>query len=61
MNNKIPEIKNTLEDKILELKTTLEGITSRLDDADNQISELGGKVQKKHPERARKGKKMQKE
>ena len=50
MNNKISEIKNTLE-----------GITSRLDEAEDQISELQDKVEKKHPDRARKGKETQKE
>ena len=49
-----------MNNKILEIKNTLEGITSRLDEADNQISELGGKVQKKHPEGARKEKETQK-
>ena len=40
---------------------TLEGITSRLDEAEDQISELQDKVGKKHPGRARKGKETQKE
>ena len=40
---------------------TLEGITSRLDEAEDQISELQDKVEKKHPDRARKGKETQKE
>ena len=34
---------------------TVEGIKSRLDEAEDRISELEGKVEKKHPERARKG------
>ena len=34
---------------------------SRLDKAEQQISELEDKVEKKHPERARKGKEAQKE
>ena len=49
MNNKISEIKNALE-----------GITSKLDEAENWISKLEDKVEKKHPERARKGKEAQK-
>ena len=50
MKNKIPELKNTVE-----------GIKSRLDEADNRICQLEDKVEKKHPERARKGKEAQKE
>ena len=42
-------------------KTTLEGITSRLYEAEDQISELEDKVEKKHPDGARKGKETQKE
>ena len=38
MNNKITEIKNTLE-----------GITSRLDKPEDQISKLEDKAEKKHP------------
>ena len=50
MNNKMSEIKNTLE-----------GVTSRLDETQDRISELKNKYIKKLPERARKGKKTQKE
>ena len=38
-------------------KITLEGITSRLYEAEDQISELEDKVEKKLPVKARKGKK----
>ena len=44
-----------------ELKNTVEGIKSRLDEAEDGISELEEKVEKKYPERARNGKEAQKE
>ena len=44
---------------IFEMKNTIEGINSRVDEADVWISELEDKVEKKHPERARKGKEVQ--
>ena len=53
-----------MNNKISERKNTLEGITSRLDEAEDQISELDdrvGKKKKKHPDRARKGTEAQKE
>ena len=43
------------------VKNTLEGITSRLDEAEEQISEQVDKVEKKHQHRARKGKETNKE
>ena len=46
---------------IFELKYTVEGIKTRLDEAEDQTSELDDKVEKKHPGRARKGKEAQKE
>ena len=39
------------------MKNTIEGIKSRLHETEDWISELEDKVEKKHPERARKGKK----
>ena len=51
------EMKNTIS----ELKNPVEGIKSRLDETEDQISDLDDKVEKKHPERARKGKDAQKE
>ena len=51
------EMKNIIS----ELKNTEEGMKSRLDEAEDQISELEDKVEKKHLERARKGKEAQKE
>ena len=51
------EMKNTIS----EWKNTVEGIKSRLDEAEDRISELKNKYIKKLPERARKGKKTQKE
>ena len=51
------EMNNTIS----ELKNTVEGMKSRLDEPEGQIRELVDKVEKKHPERARKGKEAQKE
>ena len=39
------------------MKNTGEGIKSRLDEAEDKISELKDKIEKNTPERARKGKK----
>ena len=51
-----------MKNTISELKNTVEGIKSRLDEAEYWKSELEDKVEKKkHPERARKGKEAQKE
>ena len=36
-----------MNNKILETKNTLEGVTSRLDEEEDRISELEGKVEKK--------------
>ena len=44
-----------------ELKNIVEGIQSSLDEAEDWISELDDKVEKKHPEWARKGKEAQKQ
>ena len=46
---------------ISELKNTVEGIKSKQGEACDWISELEDKVEKNLPERARKGKKTQKE
>ena len=46
MNNKVSEIKNTLE-----------GITSRLDEAEDQIGMLEDKVEKKTPRKSKERKK----
>ena len=35
-----------MNNKILEIKNTLEGITSKLDEAEDQISELEDKVER---------------
>ena len=51
------EMKKTIS----ELKNTVEGIKSRLDEAEVGISELKDRVGNKNPERARKGKEAQKE
>ena len=51
------EMKNTIS----ELKNTVEGIKSRLNEAEDQISVLEEKVEKQHPEWARKEKEAQKE
>ena len=48
-----------MKDTISELNNTVEGIKSRLDVAEDQISKLE-KVEKKLPERARKGKGLEK-
>ena len=48
------EMRNTISN----LKNTIEGIKNRLDE--DRISELKGKVEKKNPERARKGRETQK-
>ena len=50
-----------MQNTISDLKDTVEGIKSRLHEAEDRISELGAKVEKKHPERVRKGKEAQKE
>ena len=50
MNNKTSEIKNILE-----------GITIRLDETEDQITELEDKVEKNIQERTRNGKEAQKE
>ena len=49
-------MKNTISEL-----NTVEGMKSRLDEAGDRISELEDKVEKKNPERARKGKEAQKE
>ena len=51
------EKKNTISD----VKKTVQGIKGRLDEQKIRISNLEDKVEKKHPERARKGKETQKE
>ena len=54
--NKGPEeMKNTIS----ELKNTVEGIKSRLNEAEDWIRKLEDKVEKKLPQRARKGKEAQ--
>ena len=50
-----------MKNTISELKNTVEGIKSRLNEAEVWFSKLEDKVEKKHPERARKGKEAQKE
>ena len=50
-----------MKNKTFELKNTVEGMKSRPDEAEGRISELEDKVEKKHPDRARKGKEGQKE
>ena len=50
MNNKIPEIK----------KNTLEGITRRLDEAEDQIRELENKVEKNTQKEQQKEKTLRK-
>ena len=43
------------------MKNTVEGMKSRFDETEDWITEVEDKVEKKHPERARKGKEAQKE
>ena len=50
-----------MKNTISELKNTVEGIKSRLNEAEDQFSVLEEKVEKQHPEWARKGKEAQKE
>ena len=50
-----------MKNTISELKNTVEGIQSWLNEAEDQISEQEGKGRNEHPERARKGKEAQKE
>ena len=56
INKNQEEMKNTIS----EMKNTVEEIKSRPDEAE-WISKLEDKVEKKHPERPRKGKEAQKE
>ena len=50
-----------MKNAVLELKSTEEGIKSRLDKANYQISELEDNIKKKLPDRATKQKKTKKE
>ena len=50
-------MKNTISER----KNTVEGIKSRLNEAEEWISKLEDKVEEKYPERAREGKEAQKE
>ena len=50
-----------MKNTISELKNIVEGIKSRPDEAEDWISQMEDKVEKKFPERTRKGKIMQKE
>ena len=52
----ISENQEEMKSTMYEIKNTLEGITSRLDEAEDSVRTLEEKVEKKHPERARKGK-----
>ena len=64
MKKQIETINKGQEEKkntISEVKKTVQGIKGRLDEQKIRISNLEDKVEKKHPERARKGKETQKE
>ena len=56
INKTQKEMKNTISEL-----NTVEGIKSRLDEGEDWISELEDKVEKKFPQGATKGKKIQKE
>ena len=56
MNKKPVEMKNTMSEM-----NALQGITSRLDEAEDWITEFEDKVEKKAPNRATKWKKTHKE
>ena len=50
-----------MKKKSVRERNTVEGMKSRLDEAEDRISQLEKKIEKKHPERARKAKQAQKE
>ena len=50
-----------MKNTISELKNTVEGMKSRRDEAEDWISELEDKVEKKNPERTRIGEEGQEE
>ena len=45
----ITEEQSAIKNTISEMKSTLEGINRRLNEAENQISDLEDKLEKKHP------------